>query len=1303
MDGDSMRNREALLSDIKQLLDRLTQKLPADGAPIPSETLTASASVCRHLLSSLYGYSFEDAAVLPDIDFIDPRNRVAVQVRAGRTRQEIQDTVERFQDLELHSKYDTLFILIIRDTPGIRYGFSKVKVNLQIMFLSDLRETITYLPLETLEKLLTDLQQELSGQAQPQPKRLSEFPKPVAITEFTPPLQTILRFAQLLSDYGLDELLFRHGLENQQSLLKALELLVRNHWIVQDGPVLYSNPLAAAETRRNAKASQEELRAFLDQLWNFEQSFRWYRVDSREHRNIYCRLARLFANAATAIPGSTSAYARRSAELWMSADDYYNALARLKDAVKQPSGTEDIQNDTLREKAYLEHLIAYCNEQSNHPEEALMHRQRTLELCKLIPVPHADLAVAHHYVGLARRKLNRPIDHNEAEEQFLCEIKLLENLRTVKDAVFPHSGLAKAYDELSKVYQALGESAKQAYYYHKALAARQEDSGLSDSLLSSLFLSPKHPLPCIQSGSVPFISNSRNAELALLEALLEAGSPVFIHGVGGIGKTEVAAQLALRFPSSKGAYLLKYRDGPDDGDALRATILHAAFTNYSFQGEQTDDREPEYLHRMEILRTEYPGALLFIDDFNSPGVTLAALQKQRTYRELASMGIRLVFISRGRIDTRNSVEITGLDERLLLRLMPRTAISGPDSEVTALELIRAVDRHTLIVSLMANAMTYTEGLTPEKMLNTLRGGNPPRRAETDGEIHHRIYAYLKTLLDLSEMTAGDRDVLACAALLPYNGMDKDLFLACLTQNQAPSVDKLIKYGYIQSDKKAKILRIHSVIREACLRESKASDKIYKEFFKKLRSQVSSAKYINLEQIRQIAECFSVASDKLEDSPPDLAMIAAMHWKVLGMDHNALHYFRRAEDLWGENEDPDGTARAKIHQNLCDIYRNLGQLSNALERLKKALAVYEEMNLPSGNLLIELYRSAVDIYDRLGDYKQSLRYAQKHLHLNKSGQEQYSLAMATAHYTLGAAYIKTNQSSKAISHLNRAINITKKLPQPNAHRLALFKNSLANAYTAVKKYTIALDLRLEALEVLEATLSDNHLDLATAYHNIGVNYSTLDDHYKALEYKLKAMNIRERVLPPEHPHLASVYYSVGDSYHAMGELDRALEYREKALAIRKKALPEKHPDLTDTYSIVAYTYLELREYNRALPHLRNVLAALGDPPTNRLLYAVTNTRLGTIYTERENPDYAAALASFRKALDAFKEEYPTANPDLVTAYSNVGYALLMLGSLQEAGEYLRSALRAAGDIYTPTHPIIQDLNNTIRLTQNQDPA
>ena len=512
---------------------------------------------------------------------------------------------------------------------------------------------------------------------------------------------------------------------------------------------------------------------------------------------------------------------------------------------------------------------------------------------------------------------------------------------------------------------------------------------------------PMYLLPAVPAIGEDFLPGSRDEELAAMEKDLNAGKPVFIWGLGGMGKTQTAIALASRCAGEKGAYFLRYTLPTDpDREAMMETILQADFCGLN-DGEA--DAAQVFSKRLDLLRREYSGAVLVIDGFDAPGRGMEQLKAEKSFQAvlaLCNAGVSLIFTTRYPVGE-SAWEVKPLAEERLVELMRRC---GADCEEEKLrKLIRAVDGHTLMAELMAKTLVESwDTVTAEQILealqhNTLADADFPEVSSSqDGTYAQaKIYKHLQTLFDLAGLTEEAKHVLRCAALLPAEGMGDQLFLGCLNAAEQKELKNLVKRGWLcRGDRK---ISMHPVVCQVCAGLPGQEED---PFLEALWQRYEDARFDD-EILRQMAFTFLNASPRLRE--PGAAMdclhqaLAAWRELVPTADRDLAVYddwadpFRRVAGAAQAVQFKKSSLSVKMQflpendpgmaaalGNLGVAWRSAADYEKALEYSRKSLAVWEKLFAAPSPALARAYSDHARTCYEMGDLPQALKYLEKSL-------------------------------------------------------------------------------------------------------------------------------------------------------------------------------------------------------------------------------------------------------------------------------------------------------------------------------------
>lgn len=583
---------------------------------------------------------------------------------------------------------------------------------------------------------------------------------------------------------------------------------------------------------------------------------------------------------------------------------------------------------------------------------------------------------------------------------------------------------------------------------------------------------------------------------------------VLLSGVGGMGKSELAARFAQTQWGGE-SYFVRFTK------SWKQTVLENVAPHIRGMNREGSDADQIYRDAVAELKSRGRDELLILDNVDDENISLTQLK-----RELSSLNLRILITTRK--DAEHAIPVAKLHQGDLLKLFDLHESEATDEERKA--LINAVDSHTLTVDLMARALRPgRKAATAEKLLKNLADPSI-RKVETvysGTPSQARIMEHLKVVFRVSELRADEQELLRYATLLPDSGMADDLFLSPLEAKTEDTLDILVDNGWLQW--KDSLLMIHPVIRKVCREELSPNDENCCTY---LNGLVGGYDEKNFQQNRyhQLAELLTNASLHLEDDHGQCALSAGACWIKVGEYAQALDCellaLRKIQK--GSVQDDD---LVSAYTNVGSVYTYLGKYQKALEYQQKALKIQKKL-LPTNHSDIALiYNNMGTIYAHLGDYEAALEYTLKALEI-------YVEVLPPDHPSLATAY-----------------------------------NSVGYTYGEWGKHEKALEYQQKALTIREKALPHNHPDLARSYNNVGWNYYYLGYHNDALNYLQKSLIIREEVLPSNHPDLAESCGNIAWTYHGMGKFQDAAQYMRRAAdIISLSSLPPAHPRREDTLKL-----------------------------------------------------------------------------------------------------------------------------------------
>lgn len=268
----------------------------------------------------------------------------------------------------------------------------------------------------------------------------------------------------------------------------------------------------------------------------------------------------------------------------------------------------------------------------------------------------------------------------------------------------------------------------------------------------------------------------REEELAKIKEIFDGGDRIlFLQGIGGIGKTEIAKQYAKR---NKAQYdTLIYA-------TYNSTVVELVSSQASFKidpqfprqvlSDGTQESDISYFKRKLDLIKEITNerTLIIIDNFD--------VMDDEYFSELTDAKYKLLITTRcdySRLFP--TIKIEPLDSIEQLKRVFLENYEGymvPEDDPDLEELIKLVNRHTYTIELIAQHMENS-GQTVAEMIEVLKKqGIVSLNEEVRGQDKTQVaYENLLKMFKVFELNDDDRSVLKVLSLMPLSGVDvKDL-------------------------------------------------------------------------------------------------------------------------------------------------------------------------------------------------------------------------------------------------------------------------------------------------------------------------------------------------------------------------------------------------------------------------------------------------------------------------------------------------------------------------------------------------
>lgn len=547
----------------------------------------------------------------------------------------------------------------------------------------------------------------------------------------------------------------------------------------------------------------------------------------------------------------------------------------------------------------------------------------------------------------------------------------------------------------------------------------------------------------------------REEELGELHTMLEENSKVFLYGIAGIGKSEMAKAYAKQYKK----YYTNILYVEYTGD------LHQSVTDMDFTDDLPEDSEEERFRKHNrFLRSLKDDTLLIINNFNVTSTQDSFLSVVLKYR------CRILFTTRSKFDGHYILQLKEIREPSSLFQLASAFYSEAEEHRTLVEeIIETVHRHTFAVELAAKLLE-NEILPPEQLLEKLRVEKASLENEDkinaikDGQNSKATYYnHIHTLFSLYSISQEQQDIMRDFCFLPPAGISARIFADWLGLTTLNDINDLIETGFVQANTRHTI-SLHPMIQEIALSETRPSitschtllDSLQKiclmhgmevSYYKKLfqtaeniihlieKDDISKyllfledvfpymEKYHYQKGMREILrELKQILKENNYGTTSDRALLLDYQATMETKPEKAIKLEKEALAQIKEITEGNAHLVSNLHANLGGLYRMNGQTELAKEHMEKGILLLEQYHLLYTNDSIPQINNYAALLTEMQEPERAMSALQKLAQIIKHYNSDHCLDYAQVQESMGNISLITANLSQAKSHFKKAMKI-----------------------------------------------------------------------------------------------------------------------------------------------------------------------------------------------------------------------------------------------------------------------------------------
>ena len=275
---------------------------------------------------------------------------------------------------------------------------------------------------------------------------------------------------------------------------------------------------------------------------------------------------------------------------------------------------------------------------------------------------------------------------------------------------------------------------------------------------------------------------------------------------------------------------------------------------------------------------------------------------------------------------------------------------------------------------------------------------------------------------------------------------------------------------------------------------------------------------------------------------------------------------------GERLQVESTATGHLLNRAGLYLLDRGRLGEAEHAARRALAIAENVYGLEHPNVASCAGNIGTILKAQGDLAGALRFAQRALSIDEKAYGPEHSMVAIRADNIGAILKAQGDLAEALEFSRRALAIHEKTCDPNHPNMAIRASNIGTILHAQGDVAGALEFSRRALTIDEKAYGPDHTNVARDANNIGQILLARGDLVEALRYAQRALAIDEKSYGPDHPNVARDANNIAGILKAQGDVAGTLQFLERAFSILLTTFGPENP----TTLMVAGNLLELRD-------------------------------------------------------------------------------------------------------------------------------
>ncbi len=649
------------------------------------------------------------------------------------------------------------------------------------------------------------------------------------------------------------------------------------------------------------------------------------------------------------------------------------------------------------------------------------------------------------------------------------------------------------------------------------------------------------------------IFHGREEMLGQIGASFASGKRVlFLEGIGGIGKSELAKQYAMQNRDKYDTVVfLPYVD------SLQSLLCDATALKIEGVERQKGEEDADFAARkLAVLKSiANDRTLLIVDNFD--------VDADPMLKEFADGTYHVIFTTRNAHAGFSTVKVGAItDEHALLEIFTQNYEDEvyEDDLPAVREIFRMVEGHTYTIELIAKQMAASY-LSATEMLELLQNGalqNGDWEEIAGRDNWNTAIGHICSLFNTSNLSGDEKQILMYLSLMGNSGVPAQRFREWAKLSNMDAVNRLIRRSWVRKESGQKF-SLHPMVREVIHRELVPTVENCREYLRGMDMFCFAAWFRpygeNLAVAANVLSVLSYFKEIPADGHNHFSCFASFLWQV-GYFNESIFHETRVYEACVRHFGVASMYTGFVAQMLGGCYFNSNRIEESIPWYKQGLDSMLASGAPMTEDLAMSYEKVARCYtwEYEQDFAKAEELFQKSLEIRlemiervKAGEDmtirrvfmKEPFDLKFAYGRLAEIYMEIGRMYQFMGNWEKGceyarLNLETRLA--NQSNAAASSIAYANYDIGVCLYQMAMQregdertkLLAEAQEKLEAALESNmKMRGALAYDTIDNQeyvadvYAAQGDYLKASNGYMAVLTMSENLFGPDDPRIARV--------------------------------------------------------------------------------------------------------------------------------------------------------------------------------------